>query len=1295
MESRASTATRIRLIPILIALLMNLMIGPLAPVIDPASDVLAAPTTAIDENGANDEPGQKDLTRLTIDYAGLPTSVDVSWNWDEITWNGANTGDGCALFDTDDDLKVDAAVCVTISGDPATLSDVRLYDCTQDAKVDRCTGPSEVASPSLTDCSVAQTSTDPFATGDEHPIDTTANCTIYLSEVAATTAELVNVCSYPSQEPNSDPSDCVLIIRDGAIRVNKVVTNDNGGTLKCEAFSFTINPGAISESFDADPDCSNIVAVVPGTYSVTEPAVNGYATSYNNCSNIAVASGETEICTITNNDQGATLTVTKIVTNNNGGTAVVANFPLFIDGNATTSGTPKAVDAGAHTVSETSLTGYTGTIGGDCASDGSVTVALGESKACTITNDDSAPSLTLVKVLTNDNGGATAESDWTLSADGPTDFSGPGPSVSSDGSFKAGTYDLSESGSDGYTASDWVCVGGTQNDKDTVTLALGESATCTITNDDDAPGLTLVKSVVNDNGGTASEEDWTLTATGPTGFSGPGPSVSSDSSFDAGTYDLSESGPDGYTGSDWVCVGGSQDDGDTVTLALGESATCTITNTDDAPSLTLVKGVVKDDGGTASASDWTLNADGPTPLSGDGSVSSGASFDAGTYDLSETGGPDGYTASDWVCVGGTQDDGDTVTLALGESATCTITNDDEPATLVVEKVVIGGDLECDSFAFALNGSETPVSFESDCENELTLDAGDYSVLEPTVDGYTTTYSNDLNQYADCQNLHIGNDKSATCTITNTRDTGDLEIVKDLNPADDPGLFDLLVDSDVMKADASDGDGTGAITLETGTFEVSEEAGSNTSLSDYDSSIECVDLNDEDAIVAMSDGTALFVEVTKGSDIVCTITNTAIDVGIVKSHDETDGLVEPGDVVEFKLEVSVNVGSATDVVVTDTLPPGLTYVEDSASIAPDDITGQTLTWNLGTLSTGVTITYEASVDADAAGLLKNRACLDADQNPAEICTDTSLLVQDVVVTKTNGTTGSVIPGTIVDFMLSLDVTNGPIDSITIVDQLPSGIANAVDISAGGTYDVGTNRITWVLTDVADGSLTYKATVSASATAGSYTNVATITEGPCQGAGCVDDSTVTVRVPSLVVDKAASTETITISGPNDALVATPSVVTWTLSYTLASGPVTGAVITDAIPVGFTFLDAANGGTFAAGTVTWNLGTLTSSGSVSFRTTVNPATISRVAPTVNTAIIDSNETTPDNGQDSVTVSVVPPPLAGNPTPKPPLPNTAIGSAPDGTPVTIPIELLAAFFIGSLGALAFANVKSRSRRQ
>lgn len=103
-----------------------------------------------------------------------------------------------------------------------------------------------------------------------------------------------------------------------------------------------------------------------------------------------------------------------------------------------------------------------------------------------------------------------------------------------------------------------------------------------------------------------------------------------------------------------------------------------------AASLTLVKKVINDDGGTAAPSDWTLRASGPTGFSGLGpTISSGSFFEAGTYTLSEAGGPAGYVASAWVCEGGNQTDGDTIVMAPGESAVCTITNDDVPGGFAI------------------------------------------------------------------------------------------------------------------------------------------------------------------------------------------------------------------------------------------------------------------------------------------------------------------------------------------------------------------------------------------------------------------------------------------------------------------------------------------------------------------------------------------------------------------------------------------------------------------------------------
>jgi hypothetical protein len=170
------------------------------------------------------------------------------------------------------------------------------------------------------------------------------------------------------------------------------------------------------------------------------------------------------------------------------------------------------------------------------------------------------------------------------------------------------------------------------------------------------------------------------------------------------------------------------------------------------------------------------------------------------------------------------------------------------------------------------------------------------------------------------------------------------------------------------------------------------------------------------------------------------------------------------------------------------------------------------------------------------------------------------------------------------------------------------------------------------------------------------------------------------PTLVIDKAADTEVISIADD----VATPSIVTWTLTYTLTNGPVDNAVITDEVPAGFTFLDASDGGTFAAGTVTWTLpNPLTTSGSVSFRTTVDVDTISRTAATVNTAVIESDDTPSDDGTDSVTVTEEGE-LGGNPTPTPaPNPDTAMGG-----PGQLPATLLSLVLLAALSTLVYVRL-------
>jgi hypothetical protein len=89
----------------------------------------------------------------------------------------------------------------------------------------------------------------------------------------------------------------------------------------------------------------------------------------------------------------------------------------------------------------------------------------------------------------------------------------------------------------------------------------------------------------------------------------------------------------------------------------------------------VIKHVIKDDGGTAVAGDFTMNVAGPTPLSFAGEESPGTTKGVvpGAYTVTETG-PAGYT----LTYSGDCNASGQVTLALGQTKTCTLTNDDQP-----------------------------------------------------------------------------------------------------------------------------------------------------------------------------------------------------------------------------------------------------------------------------------------------------------------------------------------------------------------------------------------------------------------------------------------------------------------------------------------------------------------------------------------------------------------------------------------------------------------------------------------
>ncbi|WP_435299410.1 hypothetical protein [Timonella sp. A28] len=432
---------------------------------------------------------------------------------------------------------------------------------------------------------------------------------------------------------------------------------------------------------------------------------------------------------------------------------------------------------------------------------------------CDVDNVPPAGELTLVKNVINDNGGTALAEDFRLAADGPSSINEMASQNPQNGGLtgsttttvvEAGVYSLSESGPDGYTASEWSCEGGTQ-DGATVTIAHADVVVCSITNDDEQGDLTLVKNVINDNGGTALAEDFTLIADGPTPISETASQnqqnagltgSTTTTAVDAGAYTLSESGPDGYAASDWSCDGGTLEQG-VVTIGNAESVVCTITNDDEQGELTLVKNVINDNGGTALAGQFTLIADGPTPISETATYNVGnngltgsttpTAVDAGAYTLSESG-PDGYAASDWSCEGGTLEQG-VVTVANGEVVVCEITNDDEQGELTLIKNVIndnGGTALAEDFTLMADGP-TPID-EAASQNPqnggltgsttpMAVDAGAYILSEDGPFGYEPSdWSCEGGDLVDGV-VTVPNGGTVVCEITNDDIPAQLRLVK--------------------------------------------------------------------------------------------------------------------------------------------------------------------------------------------------------------------------------------------------------------------------------------------------------------------------------------------------------------------------------------------------------------------------------------------------------------------------------------------------------------------------------------
>jgi uncharacterized repeat protein (TIGR01451 family) len=318
----------------------------------------------------------------------------------------------------------------------------------------------------------------------------------------------------------------------------------------------------------------------------------------------------------------------------------------------------------------------------------------------------------------------------------------------------------------------------------------------------------------------------------------------------------------------------------------------------------------------------------------------------------------------------------------------------------------------------------------------TVVSGAHQVSETLVSGYYASAWG-----GDCEadgTITVTAGEAYTCTITNTIQMGELAVMKVLVPPDDPGLFDLEIDSTKELTDASHYSSTGWVTVVSGTHTVGESAGTNTNLDDYGMVIACRnDFGTGPVVFSSTDAGPLDVTVIAGDGISCTITNTRkfYTVTLVKELDPTDdegefdlginGVVVRSGAKDGDSGQASNVPVGSLVVVSETLASGTNLREYTVTLSCDVATPSGL--NPGEFEmpdSDVTCTYSNT------------------RKPPEMTIDKDVLNRPPVVE----------PGGEVRWIIVLANTGaGTAYQARIWDTLPTGFtyASTVDVSLLGT------------------------------------------------------------------------------------------------------------------------------------------------------------------------------------------------------------------------------------------------------
>ncbi len=843
--------------------------------------------------------------------------------------------------------------------------------------------------------------------------------------------------------------DCTFTntLQQGSLKIVKMTTGGDA------TFDYNIaGPSAYTTSVitSGGTGLSGPTSVKSGTtYAITEsqPADwnfgsavcdKAYTAGANGVTGVTVLAGQLTTCTFSNT-KVAKLTVHKTVLNHGLIYDTTHFAPYKVGSTEVTLDQANVFNVGAYTVSETADSRYTTTFSGACDSQGNVTLAAGDNKTCNITNEEKVARLTVNKVVI-DHGLGFGTSHFAPYQVGSTTVTLGVSNV-----FNSGSYTVTEAGDTRYTAT----FSGSCDADGLVTLNSGDDKTCTITNEE-KPSKVVVYKIVTNHGLTNDATHFAPYKVGTTTVT-----LDAETVMNSGNYIVSEATDPNYIA---TFTAGDCNANGNITLIPGTTKSCTITN-EEIPTHLIVQKIVRNHGLTYDSAHFA-----PYTIDGN-TVTLGASntVNSGTRTVGEA------TDSDYNQTFSSNCEGGSITLAPGDTKTCTITNEEKTATITVHKIVTNHGLTNGASHFApYKVGSTTVTLDA----VTPIDSGVYTVSEKTDSNYTATF-----KAGDCDEnglITVTPGSAKSCTITNEEIPTYLTVTKTLRPEGDPGLFNLQIDGVTSGSgfNVANAGTTGKILVDSSSHTVGETAGTDTNLSNYSSLI---------GGGCASDGT---VTLSPGEDVVCTITNTR-KVGYLlvnKLADTGNGKYD-----------SLNSSS-------------FTWGTDSKNTS--SLMGQTATLNTGNYNV-----YENTVpnykftgwfwgnpEGNVSGCDNPEYTTDPtniavySNETTEITLCNRLQNPQISITKINDSSSGINAGSAVTYTLTI-TNNGNIDlhNVLITDFLPGGFTYVNGSSNGATFinAIGP-KLTWTLDNLdsqSSATITYQVTTDSGLTDGDYKNFAT--------------------------------------------------------------------------------------------------------------------------------------------------------------------------------------------------------------